>query len=78
MDGLTDGRTDRRTDGGDYNIPFAFLKKRGDKYRDTLVKQSFYFAKVCDGKFNKKQIELGPNGPRLEVNFFSFQLCVHE
>ena len=20
-----------RTDGGDYNIPFAFLKKRGDK-----------------------------------------------
>ena len=21
---------DRRTDGGDYNIPFAFLKKRGD------------------------------------------------
>ena len=26
----TDGRTDGRTDGGDYNIPFAFLKKRGD------------------------------------------------
>ena len=22
---------DRRTDGGNYNIPFAFLKKRGDK-----------------------------------------------
>ena len=21
---------DRRTDGGDYNIPFSFLKKRGD------------------------------------------------
>ena len=22
---------DRRTDGGDYKIPYAFLKKRGDK-----------------------------------------------
>ena len=52
---MEDSQTDGRTDGGDYNIPFAFLKKRGDKYRDTLVKQSFYFAKVCDGKFNKKQ-----------------------
>ena len=32
---MTDGRTDRltdgRTDGGDCNIPNAFLKKRGDK-----------------------------------------------
>ena len=28
---MTDGRTDRRTDGGDCNIPDAFLKKRGDK-----------------------------------------------
>ena len=26
-----DGRqTEGQTDGGDYNIPFAFLKKRGD------------------------------------------------
>ena len=31
-DRQTDGRTDRRTDGGDCNIPDAFLKKRGDKY----------------------------------------------
>ena len=30
--GLGDSITDRRTDGGDYNIPFAFLKKRGDNY----------------------------------------------
>ena len=29
-DGQTDRRTDRRTDGGDCNIPIAFLKKRGD------------------------------------------------
>ena len=29
-DGRTDGRTDRQTDGGDCNIPDAFLKKRGD------------------------------------------------
>ena len=36
-----DGRTDRQTDGGDYNIPFAFLKKRGDK--NELSKR---FAKV--------------------------------
>ena len=27
---MTDRRTDRRTDGGDCNIPIAFLKKRGD------------------------------------------------
>ena len=26
-----DSITDRRTDGDDYNIPFAFLKKREDK-----------------------------------------------
>ena len=26
-----DGPTDRQTDGGDYNIPFAFLKKYADK-----------------------------------------------
>ena len=26
-----DSTTDRRTDGGVYNIPFAFLKQRGDK-----------------------------------------------
>ena len=31
-DGWTDRWTDRRTDGGDCNIPDAFLKKRGDKY----------------------------------------------
>ena len=29
---MTDGRTDGQTDGGDCNIPYAFLKKRGDKY----------------------------------------------
>ena len=29
-DGRTSGQTDRRTDGGDCNIPDAFLKKRGD------------------------------------------------
>ena len=27
---------DRRTDKGDNNIPFAFLKKRGDKHRDMV------------------------------------------
>ena len=29
---MTDRRTDERTDGGDCNIPDAFLKKRGDNY----------------------------------------------
>ena len=29
---MTDGRTDGQTDGGDCNIPDAFLKKRGDNY----------------------------------------------
>ena len=34
-----DSITDRRTDRGDYNIPFAFLKKRGDndKHLETSV-----------------------------------------
>ena len=32
MDRRTDRQTDGQTDGGDYNIPFAFLKKRGDNY----------------------------------------------
>ena len=36
-----DGRTDRQTDGGDYNIPFAFLKKRGDNYIDPLYSDGF-------------------------------------
>ena len=35
-DSITDRQTDRltdgQTDGGDNNIPFTFLKKRGDKY----------------------------------------------
>ena len=30
MDRRMDRRTDGQTDGGDYNIPFTFLKKRGD------------------------------------------------
>ena len=33
------------------------------------MKQSCYFAKVCDGELNKKHIG---------VNLFSLQLCVHE
>ena len=37
------------TDGGDYNIPFAFLKKRGDKYFCPLVpiKTSPFFKRFC-------------------------------
>ena len=30
VDSITDRRTDGQTDEGDFNIPFAFLKKRGD------------------------------------------------
>ena len=41
MDRWTDGRMDGQTDGGDYNIPFAFLKKRGDKNMSTHVRSSF-------------------------------------
>ena len=29
-DSITDRRADKQTDGGDYNISFAFLKKYGD------------------------------------------------
>ena len=35
-DGQTDGRTDGRTDRGDCNIPYAFLKKRGDKNSSSV------------------------------------------
>ena len=37
--------------------------------RDKIVKQSCYFAKICDGEFNKKCIGL---------NLFSLQLCLHK
>ena len=33
------------------------------------MKQSCYFAKICDGEFNKKPIG---------VNLFSLQFCLHE
>ena len=36
-DSITDGQTDERMDGGDSNIPFTFLKKRGDNYREVEV-----------------------------------------
>ena len=32
MDRRMDKQMERQTEGGDNNIPFAFLKKRGDKY----------------------------------------------
>ena len=38
---MTDGRTDRRTDGGDCNIPYAFLKKRGDNNLKILSVTNF-------------------------------------
>ena len=47
-----DGRTERRTDGGDNNIPFAFLKKRGDNYDQALS------LKICKVEFHKKNLEI--------------------
>ena len=51
-DSITDRRTDRRTDGqtdgGDYNIPFAFLKKRGYNNcanMDIQKTRGFFFNK---------------------------------
>ena len=41
-DSVTDGLMDGRTDGGDCNIPDAFLKKRGDNYCISLpMKHNF-------------------------------------
>ena len=37
IDEQTDGRMYRQTNGGDYNIPFAFLKKRGDKHIQNVT-----------------------------------------
>ena len=36
-DSITDRRKDGQTDGGDYNIPFAFLKKCGDNKSPHFV-----------------------------------------
>ena len=46
---MTDGWTDGRTDGGDCNIPDAFLKKRGDnnnKEQDVHINKKLY-SKTC-------------------------------
>ena len=55
---MTDGRTDRRMDGGDCNIPDAFLKKRGDNktYDNALLCGCYHvlplravsWSAVCD------------------------------
>ena len=37
---MTDGRTDGRRNGGDCNIPDAFLKKRGDNEHPDRGHQS--------------------------------------
>ena len=37
---MTDRRTDGQTDGGDNNIPFAFLKKRRDKKTIRTLSQN--------------------------------------
>ena len=43
--------TDGRTDGGDCNIPDAFLKKRGDKNLSLAKNQVFgvFFSSRLDG-----------------------------
>ena len=47
-DGWTDRQTDRRADGGDNNIPFAILKKRGDNYKKCT------FVGTCIGLTDMK------------------------
>ena len=37
---MTDGRTDVQPDGGDCNIPDAFLKKRGDN--DASLQDNYW------------------------------------
>ena len=37
MDSRMGGRTDGQTDGGDYNIPFAFFKKCVDNYKEISL-----------------------------------------
>ena len=43
---MTDGRTNGQTEGGDCNIPDAFLKKRGDNYRLMQVRGIAECSKV--------------------------------
>ena len=51
-DGRTDRQTDGRTDGGDCNIPIAFLKKRGD----NNVRNVIY---IHDKKYGPQDTALG-------------------
>ena len=41
---------DGQTDGGDYNIPFAFLKKRGDKNLISQPKHMLWWLLKSDPK----------------------------
>ena len=60
---MTDGRTNRRTDGGDCNIPDAFLKKRGDN-NFTLMRG--------DREVIQIQLKAGRRWPNIECWLGSF------
>ena len=45
---MHNGQTEGWMDGGDYNIPFPFLKKCGDKNM-LLKKPSYLDAFICFG-----------------------------
>ena len=56
---MTDGWTEGQTDGGDCNIPDAFLKTRGDNKLSCLSKEITYqvnkFRIISNGTFISKQ-----------------------
>ena len=47
-----DNITDRRTDGGNNNIPFAFLKKRGDNNRAHEVSMNEQVVQLSKKLYN--------------------------
>ena len=59
---MTDGRTDRRTDGGDCNIPDAFFKKSVGIMSYFMpghqtLKFSYNFKRYNVNLMNKNQLE---------------------
>ena len=48
-----------RTDGGDYNIPFAFLKKRGDKKTKPIFFQRSGLTFVHPAKLSSGLLSSG-------------------
>ena len=63
-----DSITDRWTDGGDYNIPFAFLQKGGDNnigitHVCSCINICWVTRKLSEHKADRPSFKTSPEGP---------------